>query len=78
MDSLVLSPREEVVGFLPPPPGVTPDFVIPPLGGHRGQVVIIVLIIFSLVSTVFIGLRFYTCSFVTRKLGIEDCKHPYL
>ncbi|KAF2178760.1 hypothetical protein K469DRAFT_446324, partial [Zopfia rhizophila CBS 207.26] len=60
--------------LVPPPLRMTPNFINPPFRGH---IVITANIILLLVSTVFIGLRFYTCSFVTRKLGIDDCKHVY-
>ncbi|KAF2185964.1 hypothetical protein K469DRAFT_152150 [Zopfia rhizophila CBS 207.26] len=61
--------RDEVVGLFPPPPGVTPNFANPP---SRGHIVITANIVLSFVSTVFMGLRFYTNSFITRKRGVDD------
>ncbi|KAF2179954.1 hypothetical protein K469DRAFT_593843 [Zopfia rhizophila CBS 207.26] len=67
--------REEVVGVFSPPPGVTPNFANPP---SRGHIIITANIVLSFVSTAFMGLRFYTNFFITRKQGVDDCEYLYL
>ncbi|KAF1973764.1 hypothetical protein BU23DRAFT_371494, partial [Bimuria novae-zelandiae CBS 107.79] len=52
-----------------PPPGITPDFVNPP---SRMQVIVSAYIATAIVSTLFIGLRFYTVRFITHNVGVDD------
>jgi hypothetical protein len=71
MHSFALSPREKNVGVIPPPPGVTPNYINPPSLQH---VILITNVIFSFVSALFVTLRLYTIGFITRSVGIDDCK----
>ncbi|KAH8707090.1 hypothetical protein GQ44DRAFT_817960 [Phaeosphaeriaceae sp. PMI808] len=75
MYSPILSQRDKAVSVIPPPPGITPDFDNPP---SRAQVIIIVHIVFTSISTLFMGLRFYTARFITRHVRVDDCKPDYL
>ncbi len=72
MPSFDLSLRVENVGVIPPPPGVTPNFINPPSLQH---IILITNIILSLVSAVFVILRLYTTGFIIRSVGIDDCKY---
>ncbi|PVH98966.1 hypothetical protein DM02DRAFT_595228 [Periconia macrospinosa] len=58
-----------IVGAIPPPPGITPDFVNPPSIQH---VVLIVNSILPLVSLLFVALRLYTTGFILRSVGVDD------
>ncbi|KAH8710143.1 hypothetical protein GQ44DRAFT_690258 [Phaeosphaeriaceae sp. PMI808] len=69
MYSPILSQRDKAVGVIPPPPGITPDFANPP---SRWHVIIIVHIVLPIISTLFIGLRFYTARFITRHVRVDD------
>ncbi|KAH8723280.1 hypothetical protein GQ44DRAFT_315681 [Phaeosphaeriaceae sp. PMI808] len=69
MHSFVLSLRGENVGVIPPPPGVSPNFINPP---SRQHVVLIINIIFTFVSALFVALRLYTTGIITRSVGIDD------
>ncbi|KAH8728457.1 hypothetical protein GQ44DRAFT_824256 [Phaeosphaeriaceae sp. PMI808] len=69
MHSPVLLQRDEVVGVVPPPLGITPDFTHPP---SRAHVFLTTHIVAGILSTLFIGLRFYTVRFVTRYVRVED------
>jgi hypothetical protein len=71
MYSLMLSRRDEVVGAIPPPPGITPNFVDPP---SRAHIVIVVNAVCSILSVSFVGLRSYTAVSITRQVRIDDCK----
>lgn len=71
MHSFILSLRGENVGVIPPPPGVSPNFIDPPSLQH---VVLITNIIFIFVSALFVTLRLYTTGIITRSVGIDDCK----
>ncbi|KAF2188920.1 hypothetical protein K469DRAFT_456892, partial [Zopfia rhizophila CBS 207.26] len=57
-----------------PPSGITPNFVNPP---SRAHVVITVHIVLTIISTLFMGLRFYTVLFITRHVRVDDCKLSY-
>lgn len=54
MASFGVSLVEENVGVIPPPPGVTPNFISPPSLQH---VVLIANIILPIVSALFVALR---------------------
>ncbi|PVH98525.1 hypothetical protein DM02DRAFT_630149 [Periconia macrospinosa] len=70
MYSLILSQREKaVVGAVPPPPGITANFVNPPSRAHALLICNAVLLSFS---TLFMGLRLYTCRFIMRHVRVED------
>ncbi|KAH8702770.1 hypothetical protein GQ44DRAFT_631348 [Phaeosphaeriaceae sp. PMI808] len=74
MYSPILLQRDKAVGVIPPPPGITPDFANPP---SRAQAIIIIHIVFTSISTLFIGLRFYTARFITRHVRVDDCRLFY-
>ncbi|PVH91402.1 hypothetical protein DM02DRAFT_606570 [Periconia macrospinosa] len=69
MPSFDLSLREENVGVISPPPGVTPNFINPPSLQH---IILITNIILPLVSLLFATLRLYTTGIITRSVGIND------
>ncbi|KAH8722794.1 hypothetical protein GQ44DRAFT_711273 [Phaeosphaeriaceae sp. PMI808] len=59
----ILSQRDEPVGVIPPPPGITPNFTNPP---SRAHALITLQIVCAIISTLFTGLRFYTARFIIR------------
>ena len=61
-----------IVGAIPPPPGITPNFINPPSLQH---VVLIANIILSVVSALFVALRLYTTGFIIRTVGVDDCRY---
>jgi hypothetical protein len=67
----MLSPRNEIIGAMPPPQGVTGNFVDPP---SRAHVLIIVTIVFATLSTLFTALRFYTALSITHHVQKDDCE----
>ncbi|KAH7108852.1 hypothetical protein B0J11DRAFT_240172 [Dendryphion nanum] len=69
MHPFVLSQRGENVGVIPPPSGISPNFINPPSLQH---VILITNIIFPLVSTLFVTLRLYTTGIIMRSVGIDD------
>ncbi|KAI9800734.1 MAG: hypothetical protein M1833_003150 [Piccolia ochrophora] len=58
-----------LVGAIPPPPGVTPNFVDPVSIGYR---LIVVGVLFLVLGTFFISIRFYTKLIILHALGWED------
>lgn len=57
-------------GVIPPPPGVTPNFIDPP--GQLGSNIALHAVCLTLV-TIAVGMRLYTRLFVTRSgLGLDD------
>jgi hypothetical protein len=60
----------ESIVALPPPPGVTSNFVDPPFNGER---IIIVGILFPILTIPFLAARFYAKAFLIRKLQLDDC-----
>ena len=65
-------PREaqlEMLGALPPPPGITPNFVNPP---STQTTIIAIMVACLVVTTVCVALRLYTKLYVLQKLGWED------
>jgi hypothetical protein len=71
MYSPIISQRDEAVSVIPPPLGITPDFVNPPSRAHTFVALNIALMS---ISTLFMGLRFYTASFILRHIRADDCK----
>ncbi|KAH6706333.1 hypothetical protein BKA61DRAFT_558837 [Leptodontidium sp. MPI-SDFR-AT-0119] len=61
--------RQAIVGTLPPPPGVTPNFVNPEYIGHQ---VVVVNGIFLFLATVVVVLRMYSRLYLISSAGIED------
>ena len=59
-----------ILGALPPPEGVTPNFVNP----YSIQPALIGTLVAALsVSTIFVFLRMYTKLFIRKSTGLEDC-----
>ncbi|PVH92125.1 hypothetical protein DM02DRAFT_605706 [Periconia macrospinosa] len=69
MYSPIISQRDEAVGVIPPPPGITPDFANPPSRVHTFAALNIALMS---ISTLFTGLRFYTARFILRHIRADD------
>jgi len=63
--------RGAIVGALPPPPGVIPDFEHPE---SRGHLVVLATAILLPIATFILGLRVYTRVVLVRYLGSDDCK----
>ncbi|KAG4427639.1 hypothetical protein IFR05_016879 [Cadophora sp. M221] len=61
--------RQAIVGVLPPPPGVTPNFVDPEYIGHQ---VVVINGIFMFLATTVIALRMYSRLYIISSPGIED------
>jgi hypothetical protein len=62
-----------IVGLAPPPPGVTPNFVHPESIAYH---ITITLAVCLVLCTCVLLLRLYTRYFITRMLGVDDCKCP--
>ncbi|EEY17083.1 integral membrane protein [Verticillium alfalfae VaMs.102] len=61
------------LGYLPPPPGVTPDFDHP---RDAGRVVVLAgLIVCNVLVTIFVSLRGYVKVFVNRRILLADLIH---
>ncbi|KAF2185237.1 hypothetical protein K469DRAFT_665468 [Zopfia rhizophila CBS 207.26] len=65
----MLSQRDEAISVIPPPPGITPNFVDPQ---SRAHVVIVVIIVCANTSALLTGLRFYTALSIIRHVRIDD------
>lgn len=61
----------DIVGTLPPPPGIVPNFVNPESRAYINTVMHSVCL--TLV-TLFLAIRIYTRKFICRWLGWDDCK----
>lgn len=59
------------IGGLPPPPGVTPNFVNPENHTAQGHAVFIMCLV---LSTIFVVLRTYTRFILLKSHGWEDCE----
>jgi len=68
---LLLRSADNKIGVIPPPAGVTPNFVDPPSLKH---IVFITNSVFPFVSALFLAFRLYTTWFITRSPGLDDCK----
>ena len=62
-----------IVGLARPPPGVTPNFAHPESRGYRISITLIVCLV---LCTGVVLLRLYTRYFITRMIGVDDCKNP--
>ena len=61
--------QPEIVGALPPPPSITPNFVSP----YTAQTAIIIVLVACLViTTVLDASRLYTKLYVIKEMGWED------
>ena len=65
----------QVVGVLPPPLGITPNFVNPP-DQTSDTIVLHTICLFFVTVCVFI--RLYTRQFIGHVTGIEDCESLFL
>lgn len=63
----------DVIGALPPPPGVIPNFENP---DFHGQKIIIVGIIFPVLTIPFLVARLYAKGFLIKRFHLDDCKSP--
>jgi hypothetical protein len=71
MQSSLTAKSEQIVGLLPPPPGVTPDFDNPISIAYR---LVITIAICLSTSTIVVLLRLYTKSFIVHTISADDCK----
>ncbi|KAH8726722.1 hypothetical protein GQ44DRAFT_705421 [Phaeosphaeriaceae sp. PMI808] len=69
MHSPIFLQRDEVVGVIPPPPGITPNFTNPP---SRTHAIITVHIVCTIIPALFTVLRFYTAFFITRHVKVDN------
>lgn len=70
MSPFDLSLREENIGVVQPPPGVTPNFINPRSLQH---IPLIANIVLTSVSAAFVILRLYTTGLIIRSVGVDDC-----
>lgn len=71
MDQNATHASPDIIGGLPPPPGVIPNFIDPP----KNQVgVIVVGILGLLLTTVCVWVRVWTKFRITKRIEWEDCK----
>ena len=70
MESASNPAENRLVGGLPPPPGVVPDFNNPALG-----YVIVSFAICLIMTTLVVWVRMYTVFFVIKSHGWADCKN---
>jgi hypothetical protein len=63
---------EQIVGLLPPPPGVMPNFDHPDSIAYR---LVIATTVCLVASTAVLLLRLYTKRFIVHTLGTEDCTY---
>ncbi|KAH6714832.1 hypothetical protein BKA61DRAFT_343667 [Leptodontidium sp. MPI-SDFR-AT-0119] len=69
MGFILKAERDGIVGVLPPPPGVIPNFENPESQGYR--VILTIAILFPL-ATIVLLLRVYTRVVIVRNVGIDD------
>jgi len=58
-----------------PPPGVIPNFINPP--SLKGELLII-NVVFTTLMAIFVTIRLVSRGFITKQVGIDDCKAVYL
>ena len=75
MNPIPLATRAEIVGALPPPPGVRPNFEHPESDGYR---LVVVTVIFLLLASFVLSLRIYTRRIIVHAIGYDDCKYPQI
>ena len=73
MGSLANSTHPQIIGGLPPPPGVVPNFIDP--YSLRGIIIAITAVEMTVTTTV-TALRMYTKLFILKSHGWEDCMYP--
>lgn len=61
----------DIIPALPPPPGVTSNFVNPAFNGNQ---IVIVGIIFPILMLPFLGARLYAKYSLIKKFHCDDCK----
>ncbi|KAH9204971.1 hypothetical protein DL95DRAFT_493910 [Leptodontidium sp. 2 PMI_412] len=64
--------RQEIVGVLPPPAGVRPNFEHPESIGHH---LVIVIAIFLPLASLVVALRIYTRRVIVNAIGYDDYLH---
>lgn len=62
---------DNVRGFVPPPPGVEPNFTNP---DYRSAGIVPITAVFVTLSTAFLAVRTYTKAHIIKIFGLEDCK----
>ena len=62
------------VGAVPPPPGITPNFVNP---DYNDGGTVPVTAVFLTLSTIALSLRVYTKARVVKLFGAEDCMYKF-
>ncbi len=62
----------EKIPTIRPPPGVTPNFINPPIDHYSAWIVAATLAL--TLSTIFVLIRVYTRFFIIKIHGWEDCK----
>ena len=70
-----MSDSTMIIGALPPPPGVVPNFVDPV--NHMKNAIALHTIMLSAV-TLCISIRVYARYHIQKELGLDDCKSLYL
>jgi hypothetical protein len=61
---------QPTVGVVPPPPGVTPNFVNPPSTGYK---IIIATVVTWALATFSLCLRLYVKLRIVRMIKLDDC-----
>ncbi len=71
MDQNATHASPDIIGSLPPPPGVIPNFIDPP---KTQAGIIVVVAVGLLLTTVCVCIRVWTKVRITKKVEWEDCK----
>lgn len=71
MQPSLTAKSEQIIGLLPPPPGVTPDFDHPISIAYRLVITIAICLSTSTIAVIF---RLYTKCFIVHIIGVDDCK----
>jgi hypothetical protein len=61
-----------IVGAVPPPPGIVPNFTNPESAAYR---LIVGTIVCPAITLVFLLLRLYTKRYILKKLLLDDCEY---
>ena len=59
------------IGIIPPPDGVTPNFIDPE---YSSGGIVPICAVFLTLSTIFLVLRVYTKAHIIKIFGLEDCQ----